>query len=398
MKKLFSVILVICISLSCALVSFADSATNNEAENNPDDSLVGADGVDLAPLAKGAYLVEASSGKVIFAKDEYSASSIASVTKVMTLLLVCEALDKGCYTLEDKVTVSSHAASMGGSQVFLEEGEVMTVRDLLKSTVIASANDAAVALAELTSGSEAAFVRRMNERARELGLRNTAFENVTGLDDTATRHFSCAADIGVMSRELIKHPVILEYSCLWQDSIREGEFTLTNTNRLVRYYDGCNGLKTGSTDKAGYCVSATAKRDNMQLIAVVLGAESRDDRNTTARELLDYGFANYALFEDPARTLEEVPVLSGTAYRVTVSSAGFITLVPRDALARIELVYHIPESLNAPVSAGGEVGEILYILDGQQLGRTAIVSDADVDKITLIDLYLRILKKIALGK
>jgi D-alanyl-D-alanine carboxypeptidase (penicillin-binding protein 5/6) len=254
MKRFFSLILITALVFSTFHSGcFANFNTKTAADRESEASSY-AIGDDIA----GAYLVEASTGKVLFAKNEYQSMIPASVTKIMTLLLVCEAIDSRIIALDDTVTVSQNAASKGGSQIFLKEGERMSVLDLLKSTIIASANDAAVALAELVAGSESAFVRRMNKRAAELGLKNTVFENATGLDDTATNHYSCPADIAKMSIELIKHSIILEYSSLWQDSIRNGEFTLTNTNRLVRYYDGCNGLKTGSTDKAGYCVSASA--------------------------------------------------------------------------------------------------------------------------------------------
>ena len=348
----------------------------------------------LSLESDSAYLIEATTGTVLYSKNEASAASPASVTKVMTLLLVAEALDEGRFSLGDMVSISTHAASMGGSQVFLEEGERISVEDLIKCAVIASANDAAVALAELVAGSESAFVSKMNMRASELGLVNTNFENATGLDDTTTKHYSCAADIALMSRELIKHDIILKYSSLWQDTIRNGEFTLTNTNRLVRYYDGCNGLKTGSTDKAGYCLSATAKRGNMQLIAVIMGADSRDARNAAARELLDYGFANYALYEDGAGTLEGVEVLSGVEGEVGVGSRGFSYVVDKSKLSCVERVYEIPESLNAPITEGDVVGRIIYKVEGVEIGYTDIVAEDSVEEITLFEIFTRIITRI----
>ena len=353
--------------------------------------------IDLDLDVNGAYLMEAKTGRVLYAENELSAASPASVTKIMTLLLVCEALEAGKFKLDDSVTISEYAASMGGSQVFLEEGERMTVEELIKCTVIASANDAAVALAELTAGSEEAFVREMNRRAAELSLKSTSFENTTGLDDTTTNHYSCAADIGVMSRELIKHEIILKYSSVWQDTIRDGSFTLTNTNRLVRYYDGCNGLKTGSTDKAGYCVSTTAKRGNMQLIAVIMGAKSRDARNAAARRLLDFGFANYALFETEKKFIENVPVLSGTSDFLPISSCEFSTIVEKGKLSSVELIYEIPESLTAPVKEGEVIGKIIYMLDGERLGETDIVAGAEVEKISFFGILFRILSRIVCG-
>jgi len=254
---------------------------------------------DLAIDAQSAILIEASTGQVFYEKNADEALPPASVTKIMTLLLVMEAIDSGSIALSDMVSVSDYASSMGGSQVYLKAGETMSVEDLLKSVVIASANDAAVALAEFLMGSEEAFVKRMNERAKELGMENTNFENTNGLDDTAENHLISARDIATMSRELIKHEKILEYSSTWMDSIRNGEFGLTNTNRLIRFYSGANGLKTGSTSKAKFCISASAKRDGMQLIAVIMGSPTRDIRNECAKKLLDYGFANYGCYSNP---------------------------------------------------------------------------------------------------
>ena len=394
MKRLLAFILATAIVLTTGLTVFADTATNSEAENESSGFVPT---VDLEIDAAEAYLCDAQTGTVLYAKNENERRSPASVTKVMTLLLVCEALGEGAIKLDDKVSVSAYAASMGGSQVFLEEGERFSVEELIKCTVIASANDAAVALAEYCAGSEAAFVSKMNERARLLGLTNTSFENVTGLDDETVNHYTTARDIAVMSRELIKHDVILKYSSVWQDTIRDGEFTLTNTNRLVRYYDGCNGLKTGSTDKAGYCVSATAERDGLTLIAVVMGAESRDKRNAAARAMLDYGFSSFALYCDGAEYLEDVPVLSGKSDGVAAVSEGFTALAPKAKLSKVEKHFDIPESLEAPIKKGDVIGSIVYTLDGAELGRADIYADSDVEKITFIDIYLRILSNIFSG-
>ena len=305
MKKFISIVLIIVMLSLMSITTFAENETKSKAEK---DSFYSSANIDLGVQVGSVYLCEASTGKVLYAENEFKEASPASVTKIMTLLLVCEAIADGRINLGDRVIVSARAASMGGSQVFLEEGEAISVEDLIKSAVIASGNDAAVALAEHCYGSESAFVSRMNKRATELGLKNTNFENTTGLDDTTVNHFTCAADIARMSMELIKHSFILDYASIWQDTIRNGEFTLTNTNRLVRYYEGCNGLKTGSTDKAGYCVSATAKRGSVQLVAVVMGARTRDERNEAARTLLDFGFANYSLYERSSEFIEKIPV------------------------------------------------------------------------------------------
>ena len=286
---------------------------------------------------------------------------------------------------------------MGGSQVFLEEGESMDVEELVKCAVIASANDAAVALAEHVGGSEKNFVSMMNARARELKMENTNFENVTGLDDTAKNHYSSALDIGIMSRELIKYDLIKKYSSLWQDTIRNGEFTLTNTNRLVRYYDGCNGLKTGSTDKAGYCISATAERDGMTLIAVIMGAESRDVRNSEARGLLDYGFSNYAVYSAEEKALENVPVYNGIKEYTTVYSKAFSRIIPKNKLKNVEAIYEIPKNVSAPIKSGDVVGKVTYKLDGSILGTTDIFVAEDIAKIKYFEVFSKIIQSIFMG-
>lgn len=390
MKKILSLVILTFLLFAFATTAFAKSETNNEAENVNVDKMF-----DFS--VGGAFLVEASTGKVLYAENEYKKTSIASVTKIMTLILVCEALEEGRITLNQKVVVSKHAASMGGSQVFLEEGEEITVEELLKSTVIASGNDSAVALAELCAGSESLFVKQMNDKARSLGLKATNFENTTGLDDTATNHYSCPADIATMSRELIKHDIILKYSSLWQDTIRNGEFTLTNTNRLVRYYDGCNGLKTGSTDKAGFCMSATAKRGNLQLIAVITGARTSDERNSAARALLDYGFANYALYERGESFVENVDVIKGVKDFCQVYSSPFAVVIEKSNLNKVEYEYDIPEQLSAPVREGDVVGKIIYKIDGEQIGFSNIYSKNTVEKIGLFELFTRILGIIIFG-
>lgn len=394
MKKIISLILVILLTMSVGIISFAENGRKTEAEltatgDNSDFKL----DYDLT----AAYLCEASTGKVLYATNEFKAAPIASVTKVMTLLLVCEALDAGKFSLSDQVRVSAYAASMGGSQVFLEEGEKITVEDLIKSAVIASGNDASVALAELCAGSESAFLKMMNRRATELGLKNSNFENTTGLDDTTTNHYSCAADVATISRELIKHSIILKYSSIWQDSIRNGEFTLTNTNRLVRYYDGCNGLKTGSTDKAGYCVSATAKRGNMQFVAVILGARTRDERNAAARELLDYGFANFALYERGEEYIENVKITKGNMDTAELYSSPFRTVIDKTKQGKVELEYDIPESIVAPIRGGDSIGSLIYKIDGEQIGISQIYPKQNVEKIGFGQLFVRIIKRIVSG-
>lgn len=397
MRKILSLFIAAIITLNC----FTLNVTASVDEGSPDDFVNEIeDAVDTNSLeisAKSAVLMDAETGMVLYTKNASEPLPPASVTKIMTLLLVAEAISSGNISLDDKVYVSANAASMGGSQIFIKEGEEFTVEELLKSTVIASANDAAVALAELIAGTESAFVDRMNERAKELGMSNTHFENATGLDDTVTNHLTSAYDIALMSRELIKHDTVTDYSDVWQDSIRNGEFVLTNTNRLVRYYDGCTGLKTGSTDKAGFCVSATAMRDGMHLIAVVMGAETRDERNEAARAMLDFGFSNYALYSEGESQLENADVLRGTVDKVIVSSAPFSKLVNKSDKKRIEKEYYIPETLTAPLKSGDAVGYVIYKLDGEEIGKSVIFVKDDVGEVTVIDLFLRILKTVFTG-
>ncbi len=344
---------------------------------------------DFTVNAKSAILMEGATGTVLFEQQATDALPPASVTKVMTLLLVMEAMEQGRIALTDTVTISANAASMGGSQVFLEEGERMSVEDLLKCTVIASANDAAVALAEHTAGSEEAFVAMMNRRAQQLGLTSTAFENVTGLDDTVTHHLTSSQDIAVMTRQLLQYPLIFEYSSLWQDTIRDGAFTLTNTNRLVRFYEGCNGLKTGSTDAAGFCVSVTATRDDMTLIVVIMGAPTRDERNAIAKQLLDYGFSTYALYQVPEQTIEHTSVHAGKEDSVALKSAPFQCVVPKGSLARVEEMFELPKHLDAPIKCGDVVGRRTFMLDGETIGYCDVSAGADVEKISFFDIFLR---------
>ena len=269
-----------------------------------------------------AALMEKETGEFLFTFNEHDKLEPASVTKIMTLLLVMEAIDSGTLSLEDPVQVTARAASMGGSQVYLEEGEVMSVHDLLKAVAVASGNDAAVALAEHLAGSESTFVERMNQRAAELGMADTTFMNCTGLP--APGHLTSAHDIALMSRELIlNHPSIREYTTIWMDSLRDGAFQLSNTNKLVRFYDGCTGMKTGFTDAAGYCMSATAERDGMELIAVVMKAQTSDIRNETAKSMLTFGFANYTVVEaKPGQALPPVKVILGECESVQPVLAG----------------------------------------------------------------------------
>ncbi len=345
---------------------------------------------------RAAVLMEAESGRVLYEANADEALPPASVTKVMTLLLVMEALADKRIALGDTVSVSERAASMGGSQIFLEIGETMSVEDMLKSVIIASANDAALALAEHIAGTEEAFVEQMNRRAAELGMKNTSFENTNGLDDTTQNHLISARDIAIMSRELIKHDKITEYSSIWQDSIRDGEFTLTNTNRLIRYYKGATGLKTGSTSKAGFCISATATRDGMTLIAVVMGAPTRDIRNACAVSLLDYGFSNYTVFRNSERLSCDIPMLRGKNTSVHAEESELCTVVKKGSTGKVDRAVIVPDRLSAPVKSGETVGSVVYSVDGVEIGRTDIKLTESVDEVGFFDIFIKLLAALTL--
>ncbi len=386
---------ILCIFLAVAAVFLSFPKFLIQAEAPTTVNQVTVESTDLLFPCKSAVLMEASTGKVLFAQNENEAMPPASVTKIMTLLLVMEAVEAGKLTMDDMITASAHAASMGGSQIYLKEGEQMTARDMIKSVVISSANDAAVALAEHISGSEAAFVAAMNKKAEDLGMTHTHFENTNGLDDTAQNHVTSAMDIAIMSQALIRHKEILTYSSIWMDTIRNGTFGLTNTNRLVRFYRGCNGLKTGSTQKAGFCVSVTAERDGMTLICVIMGAESRDIRNASATQLLDWGFSNYGVYSCEGAS-QEIKVTGGKQMRLKVSYPEFACVVSKEALSGIEKTISLPESLPAPIIAGEAVGEVVFTSHGQEIGRVAISADETLDKIGFFGVFQRMLAKFLL--
>ncbi|MCI5574159.1 MAG: D-alanyl-D-alanine carboxypeptidase [Clostridiales bacterium] len=340
-----------------------------------------------------AILMEAQTGRVLYEKNADEPLPPASVTKIMTLLLVMEAIERGVFTLDTVLATSTRASQMGGSQIYLKEGEQMRVEDLIKSVVIASANDAAVVLAEAVAGSEEAFVAEMNKRATELGMKTAHFENTNGLDDTVTNHVLSARDIAIMSRELIKYEKILEFSSTWMDSVRDGAFGLTNTNRLIRFYRGATGLKTGSTSKAKFCMSATAERDGMSLIAVIMAAPTRDARNSSAAALLDWGFANYSLYRYDEGEDEDIPVLGGVDNILHTAHGDFCTVVKKGEEKKVEAQKELPESVSAPVRKGDAVGAITFRLDGGELGRIDISAAHGVDKISFGGLLLRMLKR-----
>ncbi|MEE0969567.1 MAG: D-alanyl-D-alanine carboxypeptidase family protein [Clostridia bacterium] len=346
--------------------------------------------------AKSGILMEASSGKVLYEQNADEALPPASVTKIMTLLLVMEAVDNGTLKLTDMIRTSTNASSMGGSQIYLKEGEELSAEDMIKSVVISSANDAALALAEHIAGREELFVSKMNEKAVELGMKNTYFENTNGLDDTTEKHLTSARDIALMSAALIKHKKILDYSSIWMDSIRDGAFGLTNTNRLIRFYKGANGLKTGSTSKAGFCISATAERDGMTLIAVIMGSPTRDIRNAEATKLLDYGFANYALYSIDAENMGDIKVLGGTSDSCPIYHSSFSCVISSSDKDKIELINEIKESTPAPIKKGDKIGIIRVVNGDTELGTIDILCKKSVNKIDFFGIFMQIFRKFSL--
>lgn len=349
----------------------------------------------MVPDCTSAVLMEASTGTVLFEYHPDLLCPPASITKIMTLLLVMEAIEEGKLKTDDVVTAGAHAASMGGSQIFLKEGERMTVEDLIKSVVISSANDAALALAEHISGTEEAFVRQMNEKAAELGMKNTHFENTNGLDDTVTNHMTTALDVAIMSRALIAHELILKYSSIWMDTIRDGAFGLTNTNRLIRFYPGATGLKTGSTSKAKFCISATAERNGMSLICVIMGAPTRDIRNEEAKKLLDFGFSTYEVYTAPQQKHSPIGITGGVRDLCAVEQMPFRCVIPKGSADSIEITCDIPESLAAPVGAGQCVGTVSYRIGDKLLGQAEIMTTETVEKIRFGSLFVRMLRYFA---
>ena len=325
-----------------------------------------------------AVLMDAESGKILFEKNAHEQRACASITKVMTLTLVMEAVDSGKIHMDDVVTASAHAASMGGSDIWLEEGEQMTVDDMIKATAVASANDAAVALAEFVCGSEDDFVAAMNEKAAQLGMGDTTFKNCNGLDEEG--HITSAYDVALMSRELIKHEKIYDYTTIWLDSLRGGETQIVNTNKLLRSYDGITGLKTGTTGDAGSCISATAQRDGLSLIAVVLGADSGKERFRDAAALLDYGFANYESKELSLNDeLSPIAVEGGMEDSVSIICEDTTSLtVPKGEGEGIEKTLDIPESIPAPVAKGDVIGQLIFSLNEEELASFDVVADDDV--------------------
>ncbi|MBQ7736941.1 MAG: D-alanyl-D-alanine carboxypeptidase [Oscillospiraceae bacterium] len=359
-------------------------------------SALAADGTgDLFSLGcTAAVLMERETGTVLYAKDEHRHLSPASVTKVMTLLLVAEAVDSGAVRADDIVTASPRAASMGGSQIWLKEGEQMTVAEMTKCVAVVSANDCAVALAELLCGSEEAFTRRMNERAAQLGMNDTHFTNCTGLFEDPD-HYTSAYDVALMSRELLCHDFIRQFTAIWTDAVRDGEFGLTNTNKLVRYYPGCTGLKTGFTTAAMFCLAASASRDGTEYVAVILHDETSQRRFDDARALLDYAFANYALVTPKTELLPAVPVELGTAESVSVVCAESGSVVVEKAVqSALEPVIELSERVSAPVEAGQRLGSLRLMAGEETIAEVPLLAAESVPALTAGQIWLLLVKKL----
>ncbi len=338
--------------------------------------------------APSAILMEASTGKILYEKNAHEQRPCASVTKVMTLLLVFEAIESGKLSYDDTITTSAHASSMGGSDIWLEEGETMSAHDMIKATVVASANDAAVALAEHISGSEDAFIEEMNKRAKELGMKETVFKNCNGLDEEG--HVTSAYDVAVMSRELTKHEKVFEYASIWLDTLRNGETQIVNTNKLLKTYNGITGLKTGTTDDAGCCMSATATRGDVSLVAVVLGCDTGKQRFSDSASLLDYGFANISvkeltLPEDMPKTLK---VNNGMKNEVVIKSdVSSKVVVDKGSNAEIKTQINLPESIDAPITQNQKVGTLKYSINGEEVYACDIMATEEIAESTFAEVF-----------
>lgn len=401
MIKFFKVFLALVLMLSLICLGVSAATVSSECDLSDIDVPIetatnnAAIGQTLDIKAKSVILMEPHTGTILYESNSDEKLAPASITKIMSLLLVMEALDRGDITLETVVTASDHACSMGGSQIWLEPNETMTVHELLKATVIASANDACVALGELISGSEEGFVALMNARAKELGMSNTTFINCTGLD--AQGHLTSAHDVAIMSSELIKHPLIKDYSTVWMDTLRNGESELVNTNKLVRFYKGTTGLKTGTTSTAGYCLSATAERDGMELVAVVMSGETSDARFNGAKKLLDYGFANYSFFEIEAdlKNKGEIEVKKGVNKTVKIEADGNLKLLlPKSEAKQISQKLNVKSEVMAPVSKGERVGSVEIYVGEKSVGSINIIAKESVSRLNLWRVFKHIAKSI----
>ncbi len=387
MKRFIAVILSVVLLITPV---FADNSIDEEAVQT---SAV----LDLDIQARSCILLEEKTGQIIYAENEHEQMSPASISKIMTLILGFEAIEAGKISFEDIVTCSENVSSQPGSRVFLSTNEEISVDELFKCIAVASGNDAAVALAEHIAGSESAFAEMMNAKAKELGMENTLFQNCTGLDDMGTENVSTAYDISIMARELMKHEKIFDYTTIWMDTIRNGEFGLTNTNKLVRFYSGTTGLKTGSTDKAKYCVCATAKRDDMHLIAIVMGADSVNMRNEQAKVLLNYGFANYATVTLPqVNSFENICVLKGKTDFVTPEMCQKDTTMLINKAEKGEVTYtvELEQELIAPIEKGQKIGTINFFVASNKVASFDLTAKEGVERVTFGFNLLSILQNI----
>ena len=360
-----------------------------------------AQAVELDIKGKSAFLMDVATGTVLFEKNAHEPLAPASVTKVMTMLLIMEAIDAGKIGWNDTVTASEAAAAKGGSQIYLKVGETMSVSDMVKSIAVSSANDCACAMAEHLAGSESAFVDMMNDRAKELGMNDTNFVNCTGLDDgpDAAKHRTSAHDIAVMSRELLKnHPDIKKFTTIWMDTVRNGVFGLSNTNKMIRFYNGATGLKTGFTSGAGYCLSASAQREGMELIAVVMGSETSAHRFNTCKGMLDYGFANFALVTADTEQSMEVPVKLGKAATATAEPAERPQLlVDKSQKSSVTTQVTLEESVTAPVSRGQRLGMLTVKVGEQVIAQVPLVAKEPVERLSFGDLFVKIFRRVAMA-
>lgn len=406
--KLMAVLTLVAVMLGTACFVSADEIPKEELDNNivteynsvdltdpiiyDANETVAAIGTELDISAKSVILMDVATGEILYEKNSHENLAPASVTKVMGLLLTMEAIEAGQLTPDTMLTASEYACSMGGSQIWLEPGEQMSVHDLLKAAVIGSANDATVMLGEAIAGSGEGFVAMMNERAGQLGLTDTNFINATGLD--ADGHYTSAHDVAVMSRELIKHDLIKNYSTVWIDTLRNGESELVNTNKLVRFYEGCTGLKTGTTSNAGACLAATAERNGMELVAVVMGAPTSNDRFNGARKLLDYGFANWTTVKvcPEPDALIPIKVKGGVSAVVTpVAEGEKAFLIEKGKIKNVELITELPEILKAPIEQGQQIGVTRVMVGGKEIGTVRILAGNTVKAMTFTEAFKKLL-------
>lgn len=379
MKKIFVFLIsVIVIFTSLSVFSFAEN-----------ESMMPVD-----VKAKSAVLMDQTTGKVLMKMNENQKLYPASVTKIMSMLLVAEAIDNNTIRLTDEVTASTEASKKGGSQIWLKEGETMTVEELLKATAVYSANDACTALGEYIAGSDEGFVMMMNERAQELGMKNTHFDNCTGLDDTTQTHLTTAYDIALMSRELMKHQFIMQYTKIWMDSLRDGKTELVNTNKLIRFYEGATGLKTGTTSKAGCCISATATRDGTSLIAVVMGADNSKDRFEGAKAMLNWGFANYETVTPKIdkSLITDVNIIMGEEKKITPQiSGGSQFLIPKGKEKDLTQEINLAAAVEAPVESNQTLGTVTVKLNGNKLGEYRLTAPHYVERLSFGTVFKRMI-------